>query len=181
MSETVSRKSSWPTSTCLLVVSLTVVSFALISSELRLMAMLTQCPPISALRKARRVRWRSLQLCFGVSQRRRLRSSSPQSEPLRSGYRWRQGTGPVLAGRLRPPPTATFFEAEQVLLLKGAEPSAPCAVWAKVLNGHTVETDETLSPPNSPLDRAPGRDAWRWMQYPKNTQTGCAKLQWPVP
>lgn len=41
MPETVSRKSSWPISTCLLVVSLPVVSFALISSELRHLAMLT--------------------------------------------------------------------------------------------------------------------------------------------
>jgi len=47
--------------------------------------------------------------------------------------------------------------------LKGSEPSAPCTGLANVLNGHTVETDETSSPHNSPLDRAPGKYAWRYM------------------
>lgn len=50
-----------------------------------------------------------------------------------------------------------------VSALKGSEPSAPCTGLANVLNGHTVETDETSSPHNSPLDRAPGKYAWRYM------------------
>ncbi|WP_454687760.1 hypothetical protein [Agrobacterium leguminum] len=56
ISETVSRKISWPISTWLLVVSLIFGSFAVISSELLLMAVLTPMGAYLASRKARRVR-----------------------------------------------------------------------------------------------------------------------------
>lgn len=145
MPETVSRKSSWPISTCLSIISLPVVSFALISSELRPMAMLTPMARDLGVTEGAAGQVEVLTLFPGIAAPT-VAVVIPQSEPLRSGYRWRQGTGPVPAGRLRPPRTATFFEAEQVLALEGIRTGAP-------LFGHAITTIcrfriQVISPPS---------------------------------
>ncbi|MBB4325530.1 hypothetical protein GGE43_005291 [Agrobacterium tumefaciens] len=98
-------------------------AFALISCELLPMAMLTPTAAYLGVTEGASRQAEALTALFPSIAAPMVAPVIPaQSEPLRSGYRWRQDTGPVLAGRLRPPRTAMFFEAEEVLLLKGYEP-----------------------------------------------------------
>ncbi|MGV1956867.1 hypothetical protein ACQZ5G_17590 [Agrobacterium sp. 22-214-1] len=104
ISETVSRKISWPISTWLLVVSLIFGSFALISSELLLMAVLT--PMAAYLSVSEGAAGQAVTPYSSISLYRSRMVAvvilSPGSQfdpsgPLRSSCRWRQGTGVALA------------------------------------------------------------------------------------